>query len=486
MLKKNKRALLIVDRGSREPEVKQELQEICALAKARAGYDFADYCFLEVLPPFIEEGVKKCIDAGAEAITVMPYFLYPGMKLKYTVRQSARIGRDKKLDLIITRPLSYHPMMPELVSERIAELKQEKDIGLSDGECDVLLIGHGSSDKNAHDAFVHTVEALRPRYRNVNYCFLELDTPNIEAGVMQSVARRPKVLLMMPYFLHKGAHVKRDVVNEVAAALEKAQFKDGAYMARHLGVDDKLVNLVVERAKEVENRQGPDGSFGTAASRSMTERAFDIEKRSFEIIDSEVDTNHGYDSLQWPIVRRVIHATADLDFAARNGKMLFHERAIESAFTAIKNKCTIVTDVDMVLAAINKKSLSDLGLKTACYISDKGVAEEAKKLGKTRSEMAMRHAAKDIQGGIVVIGNAPTALFEVLSMARERVVRPALVVGIPVGFVSAPESKEALAMNAEGVPFITNVGRKGGSAAASSIINALLLLYKSNNNQRRE
>ncbi|HVX02378.1 MAG TPA: CbiX/SirB N-terminal domain-containing protein, partial [Nitrososphaera sp.] len=92
MLKKNKRALLIVDRGSREPEVKQELQEICALAKARAGYDFADYCFLEVLPPFIEEGVKKCIDAGAEAITVMPYFLYPGMKLKYTVRQSARIG----------------------------------------------------------------------------------------------------------------------------------------------------------------------------------------------------------------------------------------------------------------------------------------------------------------------------------------------------------------------------------------------------------
>ncbi|UVS69596.1 precorrin-8X methylmutase [Nitrososphaera viennensis] len=477
-----KRALLIVDRGSREPEVRQEMQEICTLAKGKAGYDFADYCFLEVLPPFIDEGIRKCVDAGAEAITVMPYFLYPGMKLKDTVKQSARIGRDMNLNLVITRPLSYHPMMPELVSERLAELKKEKDIRLSDDQCDVLLIGHGSSDRNAHDAFVHTAEAIRPRYRNVHHCFLELDSPNIEEGVMQAVAMQPKVLLMMPYFLHRGAHIKRDVVNDVAAALEKAQFK-GAYMARHLGVDDKLVNLVVERAKEVENRQGPDGSFGTAASRSMTERAFDIEKRSFEIIDSEAGP-HGYNSMQWPIVRRVIHATADFDFAG-SGKMLFHERAIESAFSAIKNRCTIVTDVDMVLAAINKKSLSDLGLKTACYISDKGVAEEAKKLGKTRSEMAMRHAAKEMDGGIVVIGNAPTALLEVISMAKEGVTKPALVVGIPVGFVSAPESKEALART-DDMPFITNVGRKGGSPAASSIINALLLLYQNNDSQRRE
>ncbi|AIF83794.1 precorrin isomerase [Candidatus Nitrososphaera evergladensis SR1] len=481
-----KRALLIVDRGSREPEVRQEMQEICALAKGKAGYDFADYCFLEVLPPFIEEGIKKCVDAGAEAITVMPYFLYPGMKLKDTVKQSARIGRDKNLNLVITRPLSYHPMMPELVSERIAELKKEKSISLSDSQCDVLLIGHGSSDRNAHDAFVHTAEAIKSRYRNVHHCFLELDTPNIEQGVMQAVARQPKVLLMMPYFLHKGAHIKRDVVNDVSAALEKARFQD-AYMARHLGVDDKLVNLVVERAKEVENRQGPDDrSFGTAASRSMTERAFDIEKRSFEIIDSEVGP-HDYDSMQWPIVRRVIHATADFDFAGK-GKMLFHKRAIESAFFAIKNRCTIVTDVDMVLAAINKKSLSDLGLKGACYISDKSVAEQARRLGKTRSEMAMRHAAKEIEGGIVVVGNAPTALLEVISMVKEGVAKPALIVGIPVGFVSAPESKEALAKmtdDDDGVPFITNVGRKGGSPAASSIINALLLLYQ-NNSQRRK
>jgi precorrin-8X/cobalt-precorrin-8 methylmutase len=215
--------------------------------------------------------------------------------------------------------------------------------------------------------------------------------------------------------------------------------------------------------------------IGTAASRAMSDRAFDIEKKSFEIIDSEVG-KHSYNELQWAIVRRVIHATADFDFAGR-GRILFHEKAIDSVFDAIRKKCTIVTDVDMVLAAINKKSLADLGLKTACYISDAGIAEESRRTGRTRSELAMRRASKDMDGGIVAIGNAPTALYEVISMVREGVARPALVVGIPVGFVSAPESKEELAKT--DVPFITNIGRKGGSPAASSIMNAILLLFKS-------
>jgi precorrin-8X/cobalt-precorrin-8 methylmutase len=207
----------------------------------------------------------------------------------------------------------------------------------------------------------------------------------------------------------------------------------------------------------------------------MSDRAFDIEKKSFEIIDSEIGS-HNYNQSQWAIVRRVIHATADFDFA-RKGKILFHEKALESVFDAIGRKCTIVTDVDMVLAAINKKLIVDLGLKTACFISDGKVAEEARKSGRTRSETAMRRAAEYMDGGVVAIGNAPTALFEVIKMIRENVAKPALVVGIPVGFVSAPESKEELIKTK--VPFITNVGRKGGSPAASSIINAIMLLCAS-------
>ena len=217
---------------------------------------------------------------------------------------------------------------------------------------------------------------------------------------------------------------------------------------------------------------------GNASGRAMSEKAFDIEKRSFEIIESEVgSSSHQYNENEWVIVRRVIHATADFDFAG-NGKMLFHTKAIESAFNALRKRCTIVTDVDMVLAAISKKSISDLGLKAVCYISDSLVAEQARMLEKTRSETAMRRAAKDMDGGIIAIGNAPTALYEVINMARQGITKPALVIGMPVGFVSAVESKEELAKMND-LPFITNVGRKGGSSAVSSIMNAIMLLYQS-------
>ena len=228
-----------------------------------------------------------------------------------------------------------------------------------------------------------------------------------------------------------------------------------------------------------DDREHPDHiqNSGTAAGRAMSEKAFDIEKRSFEIIESEVGNSHQYGEKEWVIVRRVIHATADFDFAG-NGKIVFHKKAIESAFNALGKRCTIVTDVDMVLAAINKKSINDLGIKAVCYISDPLVAEEARMLGKTRSETAMRRAAQDIEGGIIVIGNAPTALYEVINMAREGIVKPALVIGMPVGFVSAVESKEELAKMND-LPFITNIGRKGGSSAVSSIMNAIMLLYQS-------
>src|SRR5262249_10711660 len=140
-------------------------------------------------------------------------------------------------------------------------------------------------------------------------------------------------------------------------------------------------------------------------------------------------------------------------------------------------KCSIITDVDMVRAAINKNSIASLGLRTACYISDPAVTEFARASGVTRSEAAMRHASKEIDGGIVVVGNAPTALYQVLAMVREGICSASLVIGLPVGFVSAAESKDELARS--NVPYITNVGRKGGSPAASAVLNAIVLMYQS-------
>jgi sirohydrochlorin ferrochelatase len=250
-----KRALLIVDRGSREPEVNQELSEMCSLLKLRGNYDYSDYCFLEVLPPFIEEGIRKCVQNQSVFITIIPYFLYPGLKLKETVKQSANICRNQKLRIGIAKPLCYHHLLSELIIERVTETKVKNNINLKDKECDMLVIGHGSSDKRARDAFVYTVSSLCQYYRSVNFCFLELDEPSIERAITTIVSRGPKTMLIMPYFLHKGSHIKYDVMQEVRSALTKNKFEK-AFVSRHLGVDDRLIKLVLERASEVETRSG--------------------------------------------------------------------------------------------------------------------------------------------------------------------------------------------------------------------------------------
>jgi precorrin-8X/cobalt-precorrin-8 methylmutase len=205
----------------------------------------------------------------------------------------------------------------------------------------------------------------------------------------------------------------------------------------------------------------------------MSTRAFGIEKQSFDIIESEIGS-HDYIDNEWAVVRRVIHATADFDFA-KSDRIIFHEKAIESAFLAFSKKSFVVTDVEMVLHGINKKSLLDLNLTGVCLINDPQIKEISKKSNKTRSEIAMQKAADRINGGIVVIGNAPTALYELISMIKEKKTLPLLVIGIPVGFVSAVESK--IDLSKMDIPYITNIGRKGGSSAASSIINSLMLLY---------
>jgi precorrin-8X/cobalt-precorrin-8 methylmutase len=217
-----------------------------------------------------------------------------------------------------------------------------------------------------------------------------------------------------------------------------------------------------------------------AKSRDMSEAALGIEENSMKIIESEIGI-HGYTRAQWNIVRRVIHATADFDFAKpdKNG-IFFSTNAIENACSAFKQRRHIVVDVDMVLSGINKKSVAKIGTNLICNISNKEVVEISKNQNKTRSTVAMRYSSKEIDGGIVVIGNAPTALYEVIKMVNEEAARPSLVIGLPVGFVSASESK--LELSKANVEFITNVGRKGGSPAASSIINALMLMYINNLN----
>jgi len=209
----------------------------------------------------------------------------------------------------------------------------------------------------------------------------------------------------------------------------------------------------------------------------QTRKGQSIEDESMQIIENEIGS-HPYNEQQWPIVRRIIHSTADFDFA-RDNKIIFHKTAVQSGLDALKNGCSIIVDVNGIIGLMNKQNPKDFGNNVICNISEPSLIEAAKKENKTRAQMSMRIAKEDMNGGIVVIGNAPTALLEVMEMVKEGITKPALVIGIPVGFVSAVESKEELAKM--DIPFITNQGRKGGSPCASAIVNALYKLLRQGN-----
>lgn len=206
----------------------------------------------------------------------------------------------------------------------------------------------------------------------------------------------------------------------------------------------------------------------------ITEKGQSIEDRSFEIIEREVGRHH-YNKDEWPIVRRVIHATADFDFA-RGNMIIFHRDAIQCGLKSLKNSCNIVVDVNGVIGGFNKENLKEFGNKVICNISDPNIATHAKKFNMTRAQTSMRMVSSEMNDSVVVIGNAPTALVEVIQMIKEKVTQPALIIGVPVGFVCAVESKEDL--QTLQIPYITNMGRKGGSPCASAIVNALFKLLK--------
>ena len=196
-----------------------------------------------------------------------------------------------------------------------------------------------------------------------------------------------------------------------------------------------------------------------------------IENRSMELIAPHLAELH-LDERETKLYSRLIHASGDVGYAPITR---VHPQVIDAAIAALKRGVDIYTDVEMVRTGINKKKLASFGGTVHCLVADPDVAARAKAEGITRSMVAMRTFGKDMDGSIVAIGNAPTALFEVLRLVREEGIRPACIVGIPVGFVGAAESKAELAAN-DIVPYITVEGSKGGSPIAAAAVNALMYM----------
>ena len=199
----------------------------------------------------------------------------------------------------------------------------------------------------------------------------------------------------------------------------------------------------------------------------------DIEKTSMEIITRELSlTGIHIPEENASVVKRVIHATADFDFAKN---LVFTNGVVEYGVEALKAHTPVITDTNMALSGVSKPSLAKLGCEAYCFMADPDVAERAKATGTTRAVCAMEYAAKMYPGAVLAIGNAPTALFKIAEQIREGL-RPALVIGVPVGFVNVVEGKEIIwdTCLQYGIPAIVAMERKGGSTVATAILNALL------------
>lgn len=330
----------------------------------------------------------------------------------------------------------------------------------------VILISHGSKLSSGNDGLFKVTDMLRAmnRWDMVEAAFLQLAEPAFPEVVQKIVERGANRIVVIPLLLFKGNHVYKDIPEMIEGAKKNYPHVEFVY-SNNIGADERIALIAADRIHEALAER----NYG---NRQRIEQPQAITDESFEIIDTLVDLG-SVPALHRPIIQRVIHATGDTEYAYN---LIFHPMAVDAGICSLRSGKNIITDVNMVKAGITKGPVEKLGGKIVCKISDNSVIDEAKRLGKTRAVVSMQQSAHEMKDGIVVIGNAPTALFEVIDLIKKGLAQPALVIGIPVGFVGAVEAKYAL--KDISVTYITNTNRKGGSAAAVSIINAIIKLSK--------
>lgn len=322
----------------------------------------------------------------------------------------------------------------------------------------ILLAGHGSPKQDANNlehiaSLLHTMIHPGCSEECVRVAYLQFAKPDIMEAITACVRDGAKKIIVHPYFLSGGMHVTSDIPEIIKAAGKT--YPDVAFVyTEPLGIHSKMAQVVYERILAAEGMKPEE-----------------IEERSFEIITDEADLSD-VPAERLPIVQRVIHATADFEF---KNSLIFHPDAVRTGIDVIKAGKDILTDVGMVRTGINKKLMKKWGGEVVCGIQGAGVGVQGPE-NKTRAESGVETALKANGSiGIIAIGNAPTALLKAIEVlpayGREHGHTP-LLVGVPVGFVKALESKSLLAK--QEFPFITNMSRKGGTPVAVAIVNALL------------
>jgi precorrin-8X/cobalt-precorrin-8 methylmutase len=338
----------------------------------------------------------------------------------------------------------------------------------------LILIGHGSKLPHNRENLEKLADILRKRstFKIVEIAFMIRNTPNITEAIDTLAKKNIRKIVLVPAFLAPGVHTTQEIPELIGVKEKEPMLKARGIelvYGEPLGSDERIAEILEEKAlKALGQEIKKDGevvdAYSIAASSKIVNTSMKLIREAIgsELAKAPKD--------QVPIIERVVHTTADPEFA----KLLaISDDAVKAGVAAIKAGAKIVTDVKMVKAGINDARLKKFGGKVYTYMNDERAVKLANAESLTRAAAAMRLAIKDgLDGGIVLIGNAPTAAFELAEQVKKGLVKPALIVAVPVGYVGAAESKEVVAKLP--IPFIITKGRKGGSTIAVAVFNALL------------
>ena len=332
----------------------------------------------------------------------------------------------------------------------------------------IIILAHGSRRgaqvAEIMEGLIHQVGCRVPEGVGVGWAALQFTNPTLEEAVASAIAEGAQKVLVIPYFLFEGIHLAEDIP-EVLGKLGERYPELEFVLTSTLGTDGRLAEIVMERAMTA----APELCSEAKATPSQVSPQ-EIEPRSMEIIERLVPPLM-VSAQERDVIKRIVHASGDPAIAP---KVKFYPQAVSSGLAALQRGCPIFTDVKMVAAGINRRLADQFGCPVESLIGDPEVKKRARDAEITRAAAAMQHFGPRLKDSVIAIGNAPTALRALLSLVDEEVLPPALVVGMPVGFIDAAESKAELMKR--DLPYISVEGTRGGSAMAVATVNALLKL----------
>jgi len=342
------------------------------------------------------------------------------------------------------------------------------------GKVGLIIIGHGSKLPHSRGNIENLAAILRQRsnFSNIEIAFMVRNTPTIPQAIDSITKKGDTTIILIPVFLSHGMHTIQEIPELIKIKDQEAQLTAKGIRIIYgdpLGSDERIADIIEEKAFHALNKE--TAPRPTTQEMNLPKTAKQIYETSLSLIRPEIrGALETAPKQHVPIIERVVHTTADPEFAKL---LVISDGAITAGVAAIKAGAKIVTDVKMVKAGINENRVKKFGGKILNYLNDERASKIAHTELTTRAVAAMRLAVKDgVNGAVILIGNAPTAAFEIARTVQQNSAKPALIIATPVGYVGAAESKENISKLP--IPYIIIKGRKGGSTIAVAIFNALL------------